>query len=699
MKNLNLKNIIEKKQIYSVFQPVVSLKTGERIGFEVFSRVEIFDSDIEIQNVIKESITEDKIWDLDKICRKSAVKSAWQQGIRGKLFINVDANCLKNKDIAEHFTQKTVERFAVNPSKIVLEISNRFDSVDFENYVETIKYFKSLGFLISIDDVGSSHTGIQAMYMLNPDYIKLDMSLTRSIETDKTRQAMIKSIVEFCKNSGIKTIAKGIESGNELNTILFFEIDYAQGFYIAQPNQIFPKISKLSYSHIVTYQQNQKLLTENNIQNKRDKKSEKKKSMILQEDLQNFTYRPISDLCVTGFTVLPDTLATEVLSLFEVYSETNLSTVIDLNGKVLGVMPKSVLLQLFGGRYGYSLNSRKTIQSIMLKDFTKVNADEPVDQVALKATSRPESSIYDPLVVEKNGSYLGIVTISNLLDSIVSVEVNDRTQEIRKKNKLLQEQHEIQRRDMHMAELVQKSFYPQKAPQTENWDVAFTFKPMSSVSGDVFDFYFTNKGKFFGTGLFDVSGHGVASGLVGILAKYLAERIFREQRKETLDKVIKKFNSVLTKEKGMIENYLTGVFLRIEENKLEYVNAGHTEVLIKKAGETGKKSVKILGEDCKDFRGSFIGIEGLPSEFKVVNYELEPGDTIILYTDCLIESRNLAGDELGVELLRKVFSKADENSAEEILTHITESFEAFTEAVPIRDDLTIIVLKYKGIDK
>ena len=68
-----------------------------------------------------------------------------------------------------------------------------------------------------------------------------------------------------------------------------------------------------------------------------------------------------------------------------------------------------------------------------------------------------------------------------------------------------------------------------------------------------------------------------------------------------------------------------------------------------------------------------------------------------MFTDCLTESRNLAGDELGIELLQKILAKAPEGtSAKQFLEYLIDIFEAFTEAVPLRDDLTVIVLKYLG---
>ena len=137
-----------------------------------------------------------------------------------------------------------------------------------------------------------------------------------------------------------------------------------------------------------------------------------------------------------------------------------------------------------------------------------------------------KKNLYEPIVVLKNNHYFGIVTIKNLLDTIVSVEVQEKTLEITRKNKLLQNQQRIQERDMKMAELVQKSFYTSKAPCQNNWKSAFVFKPMASVSGDLYDFYFDADKNFVGAGLFDVSGHGISSGLVTMLVKNIIHQEF-----------------------------------------------------------------------------------------------------------------------------------------------------------------------------
>ena len=147
----------------------------------------------------------------------------------------------------------------------------------------------------------------------------------------------------------------------------------------------------------------------------------------------------------------------------------------------------------------------------------------------------------------------------------------------------------------------------------------------------------------------------------------------------------------------MVENYLTGIFLRVKDSLVEYVSAGHCDVLVKSYGADTCKT-GILGDKDGSFRGRFLGIPGLDGEkFETVKANVKKDTYLLLFTDCLIESRNLAGDEMGIDLLQKVFKKAPKGKAKEVLDYVLDSFNAYTEAVPLRDDLTVIVMHYVGV--
>lgn len=710
--NLENNDFFSNKTIYPVFQPIFSLKSSLLIGYESYIRFDIEKESKENLEFLPKNIFEyekqnNELWAFDKKCFKISVKIARSIGLNKKIFINVNSNSFFEKDFQKEYFIKTLQKYGIESSKVVLEIPetvlDKIEPKEQENFKFTINYFKQNGIQIALDNFGSTNFNLKKIYIINPNYVKLDISITKEIEKDEIKQKLVKSLVSFCKSIGTYIIATGIETENQLKKILELNVDFAEGFFIAKPKRLFDDANKIAYSTVNSFLYNSKILekSENkNIKNAKIQNANKinKKSAYP----ENRGELKIGDFCVPGITFVSETLVSEVLQNFQINKDCLLAVVLDLDKHIIGTISRSKLLSLFSSQYGFTLYSKKSISHLMEKDFLSVDENETLIDVSEKAMLRNEETIYSPIVVKSKDCYKGIVTIKRLLDTIVNVEVAEKTKDLMLKNKILTKQQQIQMRDMKMAELVQKSFYKAKAPSSEEWDCAFYFKPMASVSGDVYDFY-TNKknGKFLGCSLFDVSGHGVASGLVGILSKYLAGQAFKSYSEKKLEEMLKSFNKALTEAKGMVENYLTGVFIRTNENKIEYVNAGHPDVLIKKSDE----KVQCLGKNNKNFRGSFIGIEGLPSDFKTVYEEVTHNSYLLLYTDCLTESRNLMGFELEQPILKKLFEKACnpeklENSevfptAKQVLNSILEAFELFTEGVPLKDDLTVIVLKYK----
>lgn len=701
---MNIEKIIEGREIVPFFQPVVSLENGDIFGYEVFSRIK----EKSVAEYFELADKSENIWKLEKFCRKTILKAARQLGIKTNIFININPDIIFDDDFYQGYTLKLLNKYNIDSRKIILEITEKC-SQEKKVLNEITEHYKIQNFNIALDNVGAAYSGLERICSLNPNFIKIDMKIIRGIETDSLKQSMVKSLVQFCNETGIYSVAVGVETAGELDFLLSLGVQFAQGFFIGVPEKLPGKVSAEAHARISAHRKNLKELSEDKVRNEQKKQTAEKKAASDKKSIKSFLTEfknaesavengnssRICNLAAQGITVFPDMNVLELMNFFNSNKECGFVTVVDFEQKVLGVMTHSVLSDLLGGRFGFGLNSRKCIKDVMVKDFFVVKSDETVEKVATKAMMRDEKNLYNPIIVTENKLYVGVVTIKQLLDTIVSVEVREKTREITKKNRLLQRQQIIQERDMKMAELVQKSFYPSKSPCKNGWDSAFIFKPMASVSGDLYDFYFDKDKNFCGAGLFDVSGHGVASGLVGILSKYLAEKHFTKDLKKPLENVMQEFSETLAREKGSVENYLTGIFLRMSKNQVEYVNAGHTDVLLKSA-KTGK--VEILGGKDGGFRGMFLGMPGLPSDgCATVKKQMESGDILLLYTDCLIESRNSSGEEFGLERLQKTLEESAAKTPRETLLFVAEKFKTFTKEVPLRDDFTVIVLQYTGI--
>ena len=241
--------------------------------------------------------------------------------------------------------------------------------------------------------------------------------------------------------------------------------------------------------------------------------------------------------------------------------------------------------------------------------------------------------------------------------------------------------------EIKMAAVIQQSFFRQEVNDIKKYEVAYFSRPMVGVSGDLYDFYKTGE-KLDGLGIFDVSGHGISSGLVTMLVKNIIHQEFYKQKDAELWEIVNSINDRVIEEKGEIQNYLTGALVRLYEDKFELVDAGHpAPILYKKSTgeckfvELGKKSVGV------------IGIAGFPVFYESMFYDFEDGDELILFSDGVVDIKNEKEEYFGKERLLEAAKIVIGRPAAEQVSFIANSIYSFCANCEQNDDLTIIVLK------
>ena len=241
--------------------------------------------------------------------------------------------------------------------------------------------------------------------------------------------------------------------------------------------------------------------------------------------------------------------------------------------------------------------------------------------------------------------------------------------------------------EIKMAAVIQQNFFRQEIDNIKKYEVAYFSRAMVGVSGDLFDLYKSGE-KLDGLGVFDVSGHGISSGLVTMLVKNIIHQEFYAQQDEELWETVNRINDRVIEEKGEIQNYLTGVLIRLFEDKFELVDAGHPAPILykKKTGECnylplGKKSVGV------------IGIAGFPVYYESLFFDFEDGDELILFSDGVIDIKNENEEYFGKDRLLEAAKINIGKPAAEQVSFIANSIYSFCGNREQNDDLTIIVLK------
>jgi EAL domain-containing protein (putative c-di-GMP-specific phosphodiesterase class I) len=229
-----LDRILLEESVTTVFEPIVKLATGEPIGFEALTRGP-GGSGLETPSALF-AVAElaDREYELDSLCRRRALANARGIGPEQLLFLNILPTCIQDPDFQAGRVRDTLSELGLGPRNLVLEISERQAIANFPIFREAIDHFSGLGFRIALDDTGAGFSSLEAALELSPDFLKIDMSLVRSIEESPEKQELLRGLRGVAAKMGSVMIAEGIETSQELVVIKELGIECGQGFHLGR---------------------------------------------------------------------------------------------------------------------------------------------------------------------------------------------------------------------------------------------------------------------------------------------------------------------------------------------------------------------------------------------------------------------------------------------------------------------------------
>lgn len=146
--------------------------------------------------------------------------------------INISANTFKNKD----FPEKVNKFISDIKNYLIIEITERIFIGDIEKCKKTISDLKiDRKIKISIDDFGTGYSSLSYLKDLHADILKIDISFIKAMVEDSRSKALVQSIIHIGKALGMKTVAEGVETEEQLKILKEFEVDYVQGFFLSRP--------------------------------------------------------------------------------------------------------------------------------------------------------------------------------------------------------------------------------------------------------------------------------------------------------------------------------------------------------------------------------------------------------------------------------------------------------------------------------
>ena len=222
-----IRRILSSGGVGCVFQPIVALETGEPVGFEALAR---FDT---------EPVRSPGAWfaeatalgyalELEVAAVEVALSSIDRLPSDDFMALNVSPASIISPLLTETIGRAPLDR-------IVVEVTEHAPIADYPKLRSAIGALRRGGARLAVDDVGAGHASLRQILQLDPDIIKLDVSLTREIQTQRTQRAMASALVTFAREVGAIVIAVGIETEAELAVIRELGVPLGQGYYFGRP--------------------------------------------------------------------------------------------------------------------------------------------------------------------------------------------------------------------------------------------------------------------------------------------------------------------------------------------------------------------------------------------------------------------------------------------------------------------------------
>ncbi|MBE5931717.1 MAG: EAL domain-containing protein [Lachnospiraceae bacterium] len=231
-KHLPLNLLIEKNLFFYHFQPIADAHNGTIFAYEALMRTDpvIYMSPLEVLNAAS---AYGRLYDIEKATMQNTLAyiSEHEELFEDcKLFVNsIPAHMLNAADWSA-----IVNKYGHLLDKLVIEMTEQTE-MDNDRITVIRNRLKAHNISLAIDDYGTGFSNISNLIRYAPNYVKIDRSLIENIQEKPKMQKLVAGIIEFVHENGFYALAEGVETHEELKTMIALGSDLIQGYYIAKP--------------------------------------------------------------------------------------------------------------------------------------------------------------------------------------------------------------------------------------------------------------------------------------------------------------------------------------------------------------------------------------------------------------------------------------------------------------------------------
>lgn len=247
----SIHDILAAGNVCTHFQPILSARRKSIVGLEALSRgiagIEAISAGsvawegglIPPVTLFQMAESEGVVPQLEQLCRETAARrfAALPDRPEGLvLFMNFELLAASDDRAADQLS-RLFASVGVSPCNVAIEIlESRVD--DLPRLCQVLAQFRELGFLVVLDDVGTGHSNLDRIPLIQPDILKIDRCLVSNVDGDYYKQETIKSLVGLARRIGALVVAEGVETEGEAIVSLELGADLLQGHFLSRPQEI-----------------------------------------------------------------------------------------------------------------------------------------------------------------------------------------------------------------------------------------------------------------------------------------------------------------------------------------------------------------------------------------------------------------------------------------------------------------------------
>jgi EAL domain-containing protein (putative c-di-GMP-specific phosphodiesterase class I) len=220
--------------LWMAYQPIVSWSGKAVFGFEALLRSR--EPSLPHPGAVLDAAERlDRLPELGRAIRAKAAEPGLEGLGETLLFVNLHTHDLLDEQLFN--PELPLARMA---KQVVLEITERASLHHIRDVQARVARLREMGYRIAVDDLGAGYAGLTSFAHLEPEVVKLDMSLVRNVHLQPTKQTLVRTMITMCRELGMRVVAEGIETPEERDAILEAGCDLMQGYLFAKPGAGFP---------------------------------------------------------------------------------------------------------------------------------------------------------------------------------------------------------------------------------------------------------------------------------------------------------------------------------------------------------------------------------------------------------------------------------------------------------------------------